>query len=479
MLAARHVRFVCSVWVFVVALLAPRVARAQGTPVFVVSSADVVEPVDPAQLRRVVESVGVSAVSGDALSREIALHFASLPLRGDPLAAGRQRTASARQDWSRAVERGDDASAQRAISAVDAAARELEALPEALETNPDNREALRAALLFLAERFEAAGSHTQAEDAMRRLARFDPSLVFTARAASPVVQQMYRAAVDNLPRGGLTVQTEPPACAVLRDGREVGSAPAELRDLTPGTHRIIARCGGMESRVHVVRVAVNSTSTLVVDAQLDNALTLEGPPGLRYASREIAASRAVNDLAVLGRAIGARRVVAFMLATRRVLTVDTAASTTLTDTALDETSAAPANPSSPSDRTTAAVDGQLPRTNPSPVVPRGRGVMVAGYALTMLGVVAGGVAAFFNIASNNAAFYRDTNSDEPRQRDAFESAAQTWRVAAIATYATGGALVVTGVVMISVGAAAGAAPRYSAALVPTGGGCSAVVGGRW
>lgn len=259
---------------------------------------------------------------GAALSRAIEQRYAAPPLSGDPLAPVRERARAAQRAWRQAAAAGDDPAAAQALETLDQAAREMEAAPEALDASAENRRALEQALVFLAERYDAAGSSTRAEDAMRRLAAIDPSVTFTAQSASPSVQQLYARAVASLPRGALTVDSVPTGCTVVRDGRDAGTAPVEIQDLAPGRHRISVRCGALHSLVHRVDVAARTRATVVIDAQLDSALITQPVPTLRYATAGQARSRLVNDLAVLGRALGVGRIVGVITSEDRAAVVD-------------------------------------------------------------------------------------------------------------------------------------------------------------
>jgi hypothetical protein len=272
---------------------------------------------------RVAAALGADAVVGAAVSRLLRERYASPPVTGDPLAGTRDRAQAARRAWVEATAAGDEAAASAALDAMDAAAREMESQPEALDASAASQAALRQALLFIAERSHAAnGSTTRAADAMRRFAQFDPGYVFQAREASPPVQEDYARAVAALPRGGLAVEVTERGCTVFRDGRSVGTAPVELQDLTPGEHRIAAVCGPLRTLVHRVQIAPQTRATLLLDPQLDAALALEPSPSLRYPSAAQGRARLASDLAVLGRALGMRRVFAVLASEDRVVALD-------------------------------------------------------------------------------------------------------------------------------------------------------------
>ncbi|MEI8254225.1 MAG: PEGA domain-containing protein [Deltaproteobacteria bacterium] len=438
-----------------VSALAPRI-EAQPVPVFLVQGGNTDESATafPA-VNRVAAAVGPSAQYGAALARGLAEHYGAPAPQGDPLARVRERARVSRGLWSDAATAGDTAGAERALDSLDAAAREIEAAPDASDANPENLASLQQALLFLAERWDTAGLPTRAADAMRRLARVDPAIAFTARAASPTVQQLYASAVAGLPRGALSVDSAPPGCTVIRDGRPVGAAPVELQDLAQGRHRIQVQCGGSSSLVHPVDVVARTRATLVIDTTLDAALALAAStPALRYPSLALARPRLASDLALLGRAVGARRACAVIASEDRVVVIDVSASSEVGDGPVTDGSrlralmtqpvaVSPVLASAPPD----GDSGRTERARPAVVVHRsGGGASGAAIALGVVGLAGVGAGAYGAVASVSAT-NRAEQSEDAQTRAQAAGAQRTWQVVEIAGFAAGGALVLTGVLV--------------------------------
>jgi hypothetical protein len=293
---------------------------------------------------------------------------------------------------------------------------------------------------------------------MRRLARIDPGIAFTARAASPAVQQHYAAAVASLPRGSLSVDSAPPGCTVIRDGRPVGTAPVELQDLAQGRHRLQVQCGGTVSLVHPVDVVARTRSTVVIDAQLDAALALDDTtPTLRYPTLAIARPRLASDLAILGRAVGARRAYAVIAREDRVVVVDVSASGEVGESPVTDgsrlrtllTQPVAVNPvlaarhGAPHDDGTESPVGAGTRTTRAT---SGANVPVAGIVVGIVGLGGIGFGAYATIAATNAENRAEQSQVATARQDA-ASSESLWRVSQIAGFAAGGALVLTGVLV--------------------------------
>jgi hypothetical protein len=436
---------------------------AQQVPVMLVGTRGDAPTVGLPAVNRVAASLGADAMVGAQLTREITQRYAAPPVAGDPLAPARERARAARRAWSEAVAASDAAAAAQALEALDQAAREMESQPEALDASTDNRRALEQALVFLAERHDAAGATTRAEDAMRRLAAIDPGIAFTASAASPSVQQLYARAVATMPRGALTVDSVPAGCTVVRDGRDAGTAPVELQDLAPRRHRIALRCGALHSLVHQVEVAARTRATLVIDAQLDAALEPQGTPALRYATASQARARAAGDLAVLGRALGVRRVFGVLAHEDRVVVVDVGAAAAVGEAAVTDGSRLRAlvqEPVSPAASATAVASGPASASvapvtgagavrndeeeDHAPRVRRGGGVPAGALVIGGLGVAVLGVGVYGALARADEQNRAEQAESAVARRDAESpvTVALQW-----GGLAGGGVLLVTGVLV--------------------------------
>jgi hypothetical protein len=402
-------------------------------------------------------------------------------------------------------------------------AGELEAQPDVLSTFPDAREQLARALLFVANTTIQL-SPSRADDALRRLATMDPQRVIAARSASSAVRQAFAQRVQEVATAGLVVQSVPTGCEVFRDGRSVGTAPAQLSNLAAGTHhRINVRCGGRTSLVHPVTVAQGVTSTLTIDVQLDSALDVLESPALRYATLEAGRARWVEDLARLGTALGATRIFGLIPSEDRVIAVDVvsgsiAGESPVTDGAQLRRLAIGVGGGSSAARTTTNVGtgngathtdrggntgpretpgiSVLPpnvgRERPPPTRPpptreitrevRG-GVPAGAFALGALGVAAvaaGPVLTGFSLgARNSAEQLGESPGDMAANRPRLLQDASTFQWAAVGAYAAGGALVVTGVLVGVFGrSTTTVVERVEAMVVPSRDGATLVIGGR-
>ncbi len=459
--AHRSIPLLASLVAIALTALAARV-EAQPVPVLFVQGGTADESTQgTAAVNRVAAAIGPSALTGAALAHEVAAHYGAPAPQGDPLAAARERVRVARRLWSDLALAGDTAGAERALDSLDTAARDLEAMPDAADANPENLASLQLALLFLAERWDTGGLPTRAADAMRRLARADPAIAFTARAASPAVQQLYAAAVASLPRGALSVDSAPPGCTVIRDGRPVGAAPVELQDLAQGRHRIQVQCGGTASLVHPVDVVARTRATLVIDTTLDAALAQStATPALRYPSLALSRPRLASDLALLGRAVGARRAFAVIPSEDRVVVVDVSASSEVGDAPVTDgsrlralitqpVSVTPVLSHAASDTASHTAE-RVPSESSArpPVVVRrsAGGVSAAGIVIAVVGLGGVGAGAYGAVA-NASATNRAEQSEDALTRAQSTSAQRTWQIVEIAGFAAGGALVLTGVLV--------------------------------
>jgi hypothetical protein len=434
-------------------------ASAQPIPVFLVTAAN--GSADGSAVNRVSAAIGSNARAGASLARDLRERYGSRAVHGDPLASARDRIRTGERAWSDATTSGDHAAADRALDSLDAAAHEIEAAPEALDANAENFAALQSALVFLAERWDTAGFNTRAADAMRRLARVDPAIAFTARAASPAVQQHYANAVAALPRGAVSVDSAPPGCTVIRDGRSVGSAPVELQDLPQGRHRLQVQCGGTVSLVHPIDVVARTRSTVVIDSQLDSALAIdETTPALHYPTIAIGRARLASDLAILGRALGAQRAYAVIASEDRVVVVDMSASSEVGESPVTDgsrlrtllTQPVSVNPAlaGAGHNTSNTAGSQAVSANAGASMTHvnsgGGSVPVAGIILGVIGLGGIGFGAYATVASDNALNRAEQSQTADSRRAAAESES-LWRIAQISGVAAGGALVLTGVLV--------------------------------
>jgi hypothetical protein len=298
------------------------VATAQAVPVVLLAGSSTnLQELAPA-LNRVAASIGASAWTGPSLGEAIRSRFGRAAPTLNTLAGARVRIDAARAAYATAVEANDSAAMNSALDQLEQIASELESQPDLLATFADAREQHARALLFVANT-TIAHTPQRADDAIRRMVTMDALQVLPARVASTAVRAAFSQQVAALATAGLVVQSVAPGCDVFRDGRSVGRAPAQLSNLTPGSHhRISVQCAGQHSLLHPVLVAQGSTSTVSIDIQLDQALEAGELSALRYSSPEVAAARWVRDLSAIGTALGSARVFGVAPSQDKVVVVD-------------------------------------------------------------------------------------------------------------------------------------------------------------
>jgi hypothetical protein len=472
-------------------------------------------------LGRINAALQGTAQLGPALGQLIRERFGRRPPTTNTLADVSNRISAARTAYNAAAASNDTAAMNAALESLERIAGEIEAQPDILATFPEAREQLARALLFVADT-TIQSTANRADDAIRRLATIDPQRVLTARAASSLVRQAFAQRVQDIANAALVVRSPQPGCEVFRDGSSVGNTPAQLSNLSPGSHhRISIRCGGRTSLMHPVTLGAGTNSTLDIDVQLDTALDVLDAPSLRYETLEEGADRWVQDLARLGGAIGAQRVMGVIPSQDRVIVVDVVSATVtgespLTDGAQMRRLAfgqrTPSNRDTPTDRTSARHNGQngaqngsntaqggglnsgpgvdVPGGSGAPLPPQYReeqreirgGVPAGAFVVGALGLgaIGAGVAlgAVSQSALNRAQQLGELPTDVPRDRDSLLENASLYNYLAIGSYALGGALIVTGTLYGIFGrSTTTVTERVRISAAPTRDGAALVVGG--
>ncbi len=295
-------------------------ATAAATPVPVVAVTTAGAGPSAERMASVVASVGPDALAGSDLARALGPRLGEPEVAGDPLGATRREADAAAQSYLTAG--GTREVRRRLASAVET----LGAGTSALEAREDNRAVYLRALVTLARIALDARqpSPSDADEALRRAAVFDPGWAPDPREFPPAVVQRHAAAVAAVartPQGTLAVQVARPGCAVRVDGRAVGADG--VASLAPGAHRVRVLCPGAAVRVHPAEVVPGARVTVAVDPALDAAVDTAagtvGDLGLRYGSVN---TTVLRDAAALGRLAGARRVVAVTADGARVVDVE-------------------------------------------------------------------------------------------------------------------------------------------------------------
>lgn len=474
-------------------------------PVIVLATATTPASDFAPKLARVSASLAGNAQVGPALSQLLRDRYGHRPPATNTLADAAGRVDAARTAYNNAAAANDSAAMNAALDALERVATELEAQADILATFPEAREQLSRALLFIANT-TIQTSPTRADDALRRLATADPQRVLSARAASSAVRQAFTAQVAQVATASLIVESVPAACEVFRDGRAVGNTPAQFSNLAPGTHhRVSVRCGGRTSLVHPVTVASGTTSTLRIDAQLDNALDLLDAPTLRYASLETGRARWAADLVRLGSALGAQRVFGLIAAEDKVIAVDVVSGAIIGESpvtdgaqlrrlAIGPTTSLPqqqqqADPP-PNNGGPSIGVGVRTRTDPPPPREQWRevtrevrgGVPAGAFVLGSVGLAAigGGITlgVFSQSSLNRAQQLGRNDSDVVGQWQGHMDDAALFNTLSIVSYATGGALIVTGALIGVFGRSTTVVrERVRVSALPMPGGAGFVLGG--
>lgn len=508
--------------------LRAQTATQSQVPVIVLTTTTAPQGEAAGALGRINAALQGTAQLGPALGQLIRERFGRRPPTTNTLADVNNRIAAARNAYNAAAASNDTAAMNAALETLERIAGEIEAQPDILATFPEAREQLARALLFVADT-TIQSTANRADDAIRRLATIDPQRVLTARAASSSVRQAFTQRVQDIANAALVVRSPQPGCEVFRDGRSVGNTPAQLSNLSPGSHhRISIRCGGRTSLMHPVTLGAGTNSTLDIDVQLDTALDLLDAPSLRYETLEAGADRWVQDLARLGGAIGAQRVMGVIPSQDRVIVVDVVSATVtgespLTDGAQMRRLAfgqrTPSGRDNPTDRTSARPNGQNGsnsgqngtqngsntaqsgglNSGPGVDVPGGSGaarppqyreeqreirggVPAGAFVVGALGIgaIGAGVAlgAVSQSALNRAQQLGELPTDAPRDRDTLLENASLYNYLAIGSYALGGALIVTGTLYGIFGrSTTTVTERVRISAAPTRDGAALVVGG--
>ncbi|MBZ0116679.1 MAG: hypothetical protein K8H88_06785 [Sandaracinaceae bacterium] len=206
-------------------------------------------------------------------------------------------------------ERIADRRYELAIQQTDALFAELEPHLAAVHRDDDARAKLADLCGYRVRAFVEARDTSGAATAAQTCYRLQPAFTPHRELHPPAILERLDAA-----RGALSAslvvhagEDDPAHCAIRVNGVRVGTSPSARVSVPAGTYAVQVECGSTPGRVH--RVSLESgEATVRVRATLDAALQTR-PVSLVYASAEAQATLA-GDLAVLGRALGADRLLA-------------------------------------------------------------------------------------------------------------------------------------------------------------------------
>ncbi len=272
------------------------------------------------QVAAVVTSVGADARSGDELRRDLLDHFGRYAPQEDVLRPQREAITAGENAY---FAQGRAAGRRRIQPALTA----MEAAPEALELQENNRAAYLKGLFLLARMAHEERHPDEAETWLRRAFAFDPwwmpSNYDCPERFRPIVARLRPAAATSsapTATGTLSVRAPREGCTLsVDDTRSASTAQTVSQSVPARSHRVSLRCAEA-SRVRSVTVAAGATTSLVMDPRLDALLRVAELPGLNYQTAPESPAVVVGDAAAVGASLGVERVV--LLTGDRPLVVD-------------------------------------------------------------------------------------------------------------------------------------------------------------
>lgn len=292
-------------------------AGADPIPVLTVSVHD--RGPSAAQVASVVTALGADAQSGEALRRELVARFGRYAPQEDVLRPQREAIAAGEAAM---FAQGRPAGRRRLQPALTA----MEAAPDALELQENNRVAYLKGLFLMARIAHEDRRPDEAETWLRRAFAFDPwwmpSDYDCPLRFRPIVARLRPPAAASAPSasGTLSVRAPREGCTVsVDDARSASTAQTVEQSVSARTHRVSLRCGEA-SRVRTVAVTAGGTTAIALDPRLDALLRVADLPGLNYPTAPESPAVVVSDAAAVGSALGAARVV--LLTAERPVVVD-------------------------------------------------------------------------------------------------------------------------------------------------------------
>lgn len=271
------------------------------------------------QVASVARVLGPDAQSGEALSRELLARFGRYAPQEDVLRPQREAIAAGENAL---FTQGRPAARRRLQPALTA----MEAAPDALELQENNRASYLKGLFLMARIAHEERHPDEAETWLRRAFAFDPwwmpSDYDCPLRFRPIVARLRPPSVASAPdaSGTLSVRAPREGCTVsVDDARSASTAQTVEQSLPARSHRVSLRCGET-SRVRTVTVAAGRSTSLSLDPRLDALLRVAGLPGLNYPTAPESPEVVISDAAAVGSALGATRVV--LLSGDRPMVVD-------------------------------------------------------------------------------------------------------------------------------------------------------------
>ncbi len=282
-------------------------ASADPVPVLTVSVRD--RGPSAEQVAAVVTSLGADARSGDELRRDLLTRFGRYAPQEDVLRPQREAITAGENAY---FAQGRAAGRRRIQPALTA----MEAAPEALELQENNRAAYLKGLFLLARMAHEERHPDEAETWLRRAFAFDPwwmpSNYDCPERFRPIVARLRPAAATSsapTATGTLSVRAPREGCTLsVDDTRSPSTAQTVSQSVPARTHRVSLRCAEV-SRVRSVTITAGATASLVMDPRLDALLRVAELPGLNYQTAPESPAVVVSDAAAVGASLGVERVV--------------------------------------------------------------------------------------------------------------------------------------------------------------------------
>lgn len=167
-----------------------------------------------------------------------------------------------------------------AIRALETALQEINRNPGLMSVDTTNNELSFRARVTLAVCYQREGNAPASTRAMRdAITTNSQRPISRADTWGPEGEKLYRETVKDLQkhgRGQISIAAGDPNATIFVNGQLRGMGNAEVADVIPGTSRVFVRLPGASvgnlGRQYDLEVRANETSTLIVDARVDDAV---------------------------------------------------------------------------------------------------------------------------------------------------------------------------------------------------------------
>jgi hypothetical protein len=283
---------------------APRAAGAAPGLILLESSAESRSAELSPYARKLVRSLGAQVLAGEPLRRQIEEKI-SLPA-GPAVLPRNVRTL---------VEEGSrqfiDGQFDSAIKILEDARALLVVRVGLVSSDQGLRDSLYKALLFLGHAYLRTHKDELALERVSEVIRSFPERDLSLARFGPELVTFYkkvRRQLDAQQRGTLAVSSRPPGCMVFVNERFIGLTPAKAVDLYPGRYRVYVQRPQSTGRVHFATIR-GGDHQLTVDAQLDQVLRTTELVGLEFADTAARERGEVPFANAVGNLLGASGVV--------------------------------------------------------------------------------------------------------------------------------------------------------------------------